>query len=219
MFYSGGGVYRALSTEGLADFEALAASGLLNDPRIVGTERADGTPAATGLLPGEVAAVLKHEPVPFVSYPYEWTFSMLKDAAHLQLDLLLAALDHDLVLKDSSPYNVQFKGARPVFIDVGAFERLRAGELWVGYRQFCMLYLFPLLLQSLKGIDFQPWLRGSLDGISATKLRGAMSFRDRFRRARSGAALSARRVGHRRGRGRLAVGAAAGREQGACCEQ
>ena len=50
---------------------------------------------------------------------------MLKDAALLQLDLLLAALDHDLILKDSTPYNVQFKGARPVFIDVGAFERLR----------------------------------------------------------------------------------------------
>ena len=107
---------------------------------------------------------------------------MLKDAALLQLDLLLAALDHELILKDASPYNVQFRGARPVFIDVGAFERLRPEELWVGYRQFCMLYLYPLLLQSLKRVDFQPWLRGSIQGITPAQMRGLMSFRDRFRR-------------------------------------
>ena len=126
--------------------------------------------------------MLRHERIPFVSYPYEWTFSMLKDAALLQLDLLLAALEHDMVLKDSTPYNVQFKGARPTFVDVGSFERMREGEPWVGYRQFCMLYLYPLLLQSAKGVPFQPWLRGSIDGITPPQMRGLMSFRDRFRK-------------------------------------
>ncbi len=125
VFYSDGGVYRALSKEGLADFAALAATGLLDDPRIVPTERVD-VPAPAGLLPTDAAAVLRHERIPFVSYPYEWTFSMLKDAALLQLDLLLAALEHDLVLKDSTPYNVQFEGSRAVFVDIGAFERLRS---------------------------------------------------------------------------------------------
>jgi SAM-dependent methyltransferase len=86
------------------------------------------------------------------------------------------------MLKDSTPYNVQFNGARPVFIDVGAFERLREDELWTGYRQFCMLYLYPLLLQALHGVDFQPWLRGSVDGITPAQMRGLLSFRDRFRR-------------------------------------
>jgi SAM-dependent methyltransferase len=117
-----------------------------------------------------------------VSYPYEWTFSMLQDAALLQLDLLLGALERDLVLKDSTPYNVQFRGARALFVDVGSYERLRPGEPWAGYRQFCMLYLYPLLLQALKGVRFQPWLRGSLEGITATEMRGLMSARDRFRR-------------------------------------
>ena len=117
------------------------------------TERAaDGLGAVQGLLVHEPAGVLRHERIPFVSYPYEWTFSMLKDAALVQLDLLLAALEHDLVLKDSTPYNVQFRGARPLFVDIGSFERLREGEPWVGYRQFCMLYLYPLLLQSLKKV-------------------------------------------------------------------
>ena len=182
VFYSNGHVYRALSRNGLADFEAVAATGLFGDPRIVRTELVDDPPDASGLLPTPTAGVLRHERIPFVSYPYEWTFSMLKDAALLQLDLLLAALEHGLVLKDATPYNVQFTGGRPVFIDVGAFERLREGELWVGYRQFCMMYLFPLLLTALKGVSFQPWLRGSIDGITASEARALLSFRDRFRR-------------------------------------
>jgi SAM-dependent methyltransferase len=182
VFYSGDDVFRALSPDGLSDFEALEASGLLDDERVVRTERADGAVSAQGLLVHEPAAVLRHERIPFVSYPYEWTFSMLKDAALLQLDLLLAALERDMVLKDSTPYNVQFKAVRPTFVDVGSFERLRQGEPWVGYRQFCMLYLYPLLLQSAKGVPFQPWLRGSIDGITPSQMRGLMSFRDRFRK-------------------------------------
>jgi len=182
VFYAGDEVYRALSPDGLSDFEALRGTGLLDDERIVRTEQADGAAALRGLLVHEPAAVLRHERVPFVSYPYEWTFSMLKDAALLQLDLLLAALDHDLVLKDSTPYNVQFKGAKPVFVDIGSFERMREGEPWVGFRQFCMLYLYPLMLQSLKGVPFQPWLRGSIDGITPGQMRALLSFRDGFRR-------------------------------------
>jgi hypothetical protein len=182
VFYAGDEVYRALSADGMRDFKAVRATGLLDDERVVRTETAEDTTALRGLLVHEPAGVLRHERIPFVSYPYEWTFSMLKDAALVQLDLLLSALDHDLVLKDATPYNVQFKGARPVFVDVGSFERLREGEAWVGYRQFCMLYLYPLLLQSVKGVPFHPWLRGSIDGITPTQMRGLMSFGDRFRK-------------------------------------
>jgi hypothetical protein len=182
VFYAGDDVYRALSADGLSDFEAVQGSGLLNDGRVVATERVQDVGSLKGLLVHEPAAVLKHERIPFVSYPYEWPFSMLKDAALLQLDLLLASLGHGLVLKDATPYNVQFKGSRPVFVDVGSFERLREGEPWVGYRQFCMLYLYPLLLQSAKGVPYHPWLRGAIDGITPGQMRGLMSFRDRFRR-------------------------------------
>jgi hypothetical protein len=183
VFYAGDEVLRALSSDGLADFEALEAAGLLDDERLVRTERAaDGVASVQGFLVHEPAGVLRHERIPFVSYPYEWTFSMLKDAALVQLDLLLAALEHDLVIKDSTPYNLQFRGARPVFVDIGSFERLREGEPWVGYRQFCMLYLYPLLLQSLKKVPFHPWLRGSIDGISPAQMRGLLGFRDRFRK-------------------------------------
>jgi SAM-dependent methyltransferase len=180
VFTADGRVLRLLSEQGLADWRALAASGLLEELAVVGTrEVEEEVPEA---LHGGVAAVLEHDRIPFVSYPYEWTFAMLKDAALLQLELLRRGIEKGLILKDSSPYNVQFRGARPVFIDVGSFEQLREGEPWAGYRQFCMLFLYPLLLQAWKGVPFQPWLRGSLDGITPHEARELLSTRDLFRR-------------------------------------
>ena len=180
-----GGVLRMLSEQGLRDWQALAGSELFRravaEGKVVGTEiEADRDGLPEGLVDG-AAAVLRHEVVPFVSYPYEWTFAMLKDAALLQLELLRGALDENLILKDSSPYNLQWRGAKPVFIDVGSFEQLREGEPWVGYRQFCMLFLYPLFLQAYKDVPFQPWLRGRLDGIEPQDLRNLLSFRDFFR--------------------------------------
>ena len=83
------------------------------------------------------------------------------------------------MLKDGSPYNVQWHGSEPVFVDVGSFERLRDGEPWAGYRQFCTLFLYPLMLQAYRGIAPQPWLRGSLEGIEPAEARALLP---RFRR-------------------------------------
>jgi SAM-dependent methyltransferase len=178
-------VLRTLTTRGLADWEALASSELfpraVAEGKLIPTELVEGAVDLPEDL-GEAAGVLQHERVPFVSYPYEWSFGMLRDAALLHLELLEAALQEDLVLKDSSPYNVQWRGAQPVFIDVGSFERLTPGEPWLAYRQFCMLFLYPLLLQAYKGVAFQPWLRGSLEGIAPEQLRNVMSLRDLLRR-------------------------------------
>jgi hypothetical protein len=173
-------VVRALSARGLDDWRALAGTQffprLMEAGKVVRTEETSANGQLTGVLRGEAAGMLRHERIPFVSYPYEWPFSMLKDAALLQLELVAAALEEGMILKDSSPYNVQFRGARPVFVDVGSFEALREGEPWVGYRQFCMLFLYPLMLQAHQGIDFHPLLRGSIDGIApaqaAAMLRG-----------------------------------------------
>jgi hypothetical protein len=107
---------------------------------------------------------------------------MLREAALLQLDLLRRALDEGLTMKDASPYNVQWRGTKPVFVDVGSFERLREGEPWAGYRQFCTLFLYPLLLQALHGVDFRPLLRGSVEGIEPAQMRRLLSRRDLLRR-------------------------------------
>ncbi len=186
IFRADGRVLRLLSEQGLADWRELSSSKLfgelVQEGALVGTREAEGISDVPEGIHGGVAAVLEHDVIPFVSYPYEWTFSMLRDAALLQLGLLRRALENGMILKDSSPFNVQFRGAKPVFIDVGSFERLREGEPWAGYRQFCMLFLYPLLLQAWKDVPFQPWLRGSLDGISPQECRNLLSARDRLRR-------------------------------------
>jgi ribosomal protein L11 methylase PrmA len=180
VFSVDGRILRLLSERGLAEWRVFSASPLfgelVDEGKLVGTREAEDV-----ALPG-AAGVLEHDVVPFVSYPYEWSFGMLRDAALLQLELVRRAVEAGLMLKDATPYNVQFRGARPVFVDVGSFEPLREGEPWAGYRQFCMLFLYPLLLEAWKGVPFQPWLRGSIDGIMPQELRSLLSFRDRFRR-------------------------------------
>ncbi len=161
------GVYRGLTEPGLREFEAVADTDFFADlqrrGRIVATERLTDDEAP---IAGEWAAVLRHERVPVITHPYEWTFAMLRDAALLQLEVTERAVAEGFTTKDASSYNVQFIGTDPVFIDVGSFERLRPGEPWPGYRQFCELFLNPLVAQSVAGIPFQPWLRGAVDGIS-----------------------------------------------------
>ena len=136
-------------------------------------------------LPGSIkdawAGFLEHEAIPVITYPYEWTFGMLRDAALLQLDLTEAALLEDMTLKAATPYNIQFQSGKPVFIDIPSFEKLQAGSTWAGYRQFCEMFLFPLLLQAYKGVNFQPLMRSHIDGVSVQFAARLFGLRDRFR--------------------------------------
>lgn len=109
--------------------------------------------------------VLQPEPLGFVSYPYEWTFGQLRDAALLTLDIQAAALDAGMTLKDGSAYNVQFHDGRPVFIDALSFERRAEDEPWSGYRQFCQHFLAPLSLMALRDPRCGLLLRDFVDGI------------------------------------------------------
>jgi len=180
-----GTVCRGLNRGAWEEWQALVQTSFfqrsLTDGRIVETEVADAAGRSDAGPSAEWSGVLRHRAIPFVTYPYEWSFGMLQDAALLQLELLAAALDEGMTLKDASPFNLQWRGSRPVFIDVASFVRYRAGEPWTGYRQFCRLFLYPLLLQAHKQVPFQPWLRGRLDGIDADECRALMSFRDLFR--------------------------------------
>jgi len=124
--------------------------------------------------------VLEHPKLPFVSYPYEWSFSGLKAAALLHLDIHLRVLDHGVTLSDSSAYNVQFLGPRPIFIDSLSFRSYRDGEFWTGHRQFCEQFLNPLLLRSTVGIAHNAWYRGNLEGISPEELSRVLPFHRQF---------------------------------------
>ncbi len=90
--------------------------------------------------------VLLPEQIPFISYPYEWSFDMWKDAALLTLQIATASLKKAMILKDATPFNIQFINGKPVFIDTLSFENYEAGKPWIAYRQFCECFLAPLLL-------------------------------------------------------------------------
>jgi hypothetical protein len=184
VFYHGGKILRGLNGTALVEWEALSATKFYRrfseSGGIVATERRDLS--AVPLPPDyEWAGVLEHEKLPFVSYPYEWSFEMLRDAALLQLDLVLAGLDEGIGLKDASAYNVQWKGARPVFVDVASFYKRNPREPWVGYRQFCQMFLYPLLLQAYRDVPFQPWMRGNIDGMDAELCLRLLCARDYLR--------------------------------------
>ena len=187
VFSAGGQILRSLSPAALADYEALAGSRFFSEAQEAGTVVhtelvGDYVPPPECRPPAGFAGVLRHERIPFLSWPFEWPFSMLKQAALLTLELMQQALDEGMILKDATPYNLQWRGAAPVFIDVGSFERLGEGEPWFGYRQFCMQFLYPLMLQSYRQVPFRPLLRGQIDGIAPEQMRNLLSLRDRFRR-------------------------------------
>lgn len=186
VFRKGDGIYRLMSSEGLKNWDALSQKDFfvrgMKEGRIVETHRIQD-PASLGLsLQEPWSAVLQHQPIPFISYPYEWSFGMLKDAALLQLELLKDALREGMILKDSSPFNIQWEGVNPTFIDILSFEEWKPGEPWIGYRQFCQMFLYPLFLQAYKELSFHAWLRGSIDGISVEQCNQVMSFGDLFRK-------------------------------------
>ena len=108
----------------MTDFEHLERAeffrAAIDGGRLIDTRRAEAPPALAGDPPWEL--VLDHEVVPVLSHHYEWTFSMRRDAALLQLDLAADAVAAGMITKDATPYNVQFRGVEPVFIDIGSFE-------------------------------------------------------------------------------------------------
>jgi len=171
-------VLRALSTEAAALDRRLRASGFLDGlvdaGLLVESAPADDEPAPEGF-----AAVIAARRLPFVSYPYEWSFRMLQDAALLTLDVTERALLGDLMLKDATAYNVLFDGTHPTFVDLGSFAALVEGTPWLAYGQFCDHFLAPLLLEACRGVPFQSFLRGNVEGLAiATQLAPLLSARD-----------------------------------------
>ena len=124
--------------------------------------------------------VLKTEKIPFVSYPYEWSFSQLKTAALQTLKINLKALEFGMILKDSSVYNIQFIGSKAIFIDISSFEIHKSNSLWSGYQQFCRHFLAPLLLASYKDVRLIKLLLLNLDGLDLSFTRKLLPIKSLF---------------------------------------
>ncbi len=128
-----------------------------------------------------VYRVIKPEVVPFISYPYEWSFSQLKDAALTTLGIQKRALNFGMVLKDSSAYNIQFIKGRPVFIDTLSFEKYIEGLPWIAYRQFCQHFLAPLALMCHRNIMLNQLLRVFIDGVPLDLASSLLPFPTRLK--------------------------------------
>jgi ribosomal protein L11 methylase PrmA len=168
VFVAGARVLRALTAQAAERYDAVRATHLLDalekEALVVASRDAPEAP------PAGFVRMLEHEALAFVSYPYEWPFALLKRAARLHLDIHRRALERDATLTDASAYNVQFRGGRPVFIDIASFRPYREGELWAAHRQFCEQFLNPLLLAAQFGIAHHAWYRGSLEGVATAAL-------------------------------------------------
>jgi hypothetical protein len=124
--------------------------------------------------------VICPERLPFISYPYEWSFGQLKDAALATLSIQKRAIRQGMSLKDASAYNIQFHKGKPVLIDTLSFETYPEGEPWVAYRQFCQHFLAPLALMAYVDARLNQLLRIYIDGIPLDLASRLLPWRSRW---------------------------------------
>ena len=165
LFRKKGILYRQINHSYKEDYNLLIDSGLykalFDAELLIPHEEVDVQPA----FQDKSYKVIKPEIIPFISYPFEWSFSELKHAALTTLKIQKIALKYGMTLKDSSAYNIQFRKGKPILIDTLSFEKYQEGMTWKAYRQFCQHFFAPLALMAHKDIRLNQLLRVFIDGI------------------------------------------------------
>ncbi|MCJ7772749.1 MAG: hypothetical protein MUP22_06400, partial [Desulfobacterales bacterium] len=165
VFFFKNRLYRQINLSYKDDYDYLMASGLYEDLIHQGFLIAHEEERNIPLKSDTGYKIIQPEPIKFISYPYEWSFSQLKDAALLTLDIQKKALANDMVLKDASAYNIQFHKGHPVLIDTLSFTKYIPNQPWVAYRQFCQHFLAPLALMSFKDNRLNKLTQVFIDGV------------------------------------------------------
>lgn len=180
-----GSIFRSMTTsaaERMLELQAnetiskFVSQGLLIPSQIVSVDD-------SGDFPFINETIMKHERIPVITYPCEWSFDMMRDAALTTLRLLLLCVARGLTLKDATAYNVTFHKGRMVFFDTLSIENYVSGTPWEGYSQFCREFLFPLMLTSYQGVDFHPAMKASLKGIPVGDMFRLIKSGDKLRPA------------------------------------
>lgn len=189
VFRHAGRVLRAMDDCSFAAIDSLIRRGLLgrwiDAGLIVPTWVVDDDPLTDqwrGEHPG-FAHFLEHQPIHPITYPYEWTVSMLADAGRLTLELQRRLLDEGFALKDASAYNVQFAGGRPCWIDLGSIEHPRRRDLWFALDQFSRMFTFPLLLARYAGIEPKAYFLADPQGCDVVRAARRLGAVGRWRPA------------------------------------
>jgi SAM-dependent methyltransferase len=165
VFSQGNKIYRQVNLVYQEDYDLLMSTGLY-DRMVKGNfliphQEVTQIP----ILPELAYKVIEPEMISFITYPYEWSFSQLKDAALMTLAIEKQALAFGMTLKDASAYNIQFRFGAPIFIDTLSFAKYSEGQPWVAYRQFCQHFLAPLALMSKINLQMGKLLINNIDGI------------------------------------------------------
>jgi len=165
LFTDKGILYRQINRAYSKDYTRLMDSGLydrlVKASLLIPHVEADHAPAESDAA----FKVIQPERVSFISYPYEWSFSQLKDAALATLSIQKRAMKLDMSLKDASAYNIQFVRGKAALIDTLSFEIYKEGEPWVAYKQFCQHFLAPLALMAYRDVRLSQLLRVYIDGV------------------------------------------------------
>lgn len=181
LFYRDGVLYRQINLCYKEHYDLLMQSGLyealVHADLLIPHEEAP----IESESPDNAYKVIKPEPILFISYPYEWSFSQLKHAALLTLNIQKKAFEFGMSLKDCSAYNIQFRNGKPILIDTLSFEPYREGQPWVAYRQFCQHFLAPLALMFYTDIRLNQLFRVYIDGVPLDLASSLLPLRTRFR--------------------------------------
>ncbi len=166
VFSRRGAIYRQVNASYASQYHQLLETGLYDslvaDALMIGHEEVDDE---TLIRTREAYRILKPAQVPFISYPYEWAFSMYKEAALLLLEIQRRALNHGMTLREARAYDVQFAEGRPMLIDTLAFDSYTSGDPWSGYEQFCQQFLAPLALMSFVDVSLGQLMRVYINGV------------------------------------------------------
>lgn len=181
VFKANGKYYRQINKSYAEDYDLLISSGLYENlvrkklliHHTVVNENFNQSP--------DWYKTLLPEQLPFISYPYEWSFDELKDAALATLRVQKIAVKHGMILKDATSFNIQFYEGQPVFIDTLSFEKYDESKPWIAYRQFCECFLFPLLIEHYLKMDVQKLLSVYLEGIPAKTTAKLLPLKSRFK--------------------------------------
>lgn len=172
VFREDGQIFRELYADGIDRFlyvkNKTIFKNLLKENKIINTTEVGYS--------SENNLILKHEEVPFITYPYEWSFDQLKDASIFHLELQIKCLEEDISFIDSSAYNIQFNGYDPFLIDTLSLKKYEPGEIWSGHSQFIKEFLNPLIYYSKVGLTYNKFYKGSIYGISNMEIIRQISF-------------------------------------------
>ena len=182
LFTENGTLFRSINRTYRQNYDYLIQSGLYNklvaDDLLI-SHREVQQPSENN----DEYKIIQPEIVPFISYPYEWCFSQLKDAALATLQIQKQALNCNMVLKDASAYNIQFYKGKPILIDTLSFEIYKENHPWVAYRQFCQHFLAPLSLMASCDIRLGQLMRIYIDGLPLDLVSGLLPISTWFKPA------------------------------------